>query len=136
MKLLLITPRTIVLDEDQVVSIRGEDPTGTFILWPRHEDFVTALTVSVLTWRRSDGAIRHAGVRGGILTVERGDVTVTTPEAIVVDHLEDLQERVIMAMKAADAAEAKARRVFARFRETAVKELARMHRLDPIGRGH
>ena len=135
MKLLIITPRSVPIDEPDVVSVRGEDPTGSFTLWPRHEDFVTALTVSVIIWRRRDGTMRYAGVRGGILTVERGDVAVATPEAVVVDRLEDLPERVIAAMTEADVSDAKARRVFARIHQSVVREVARMHRLDPIGQG-
>lgn len=83
MRLTVATPLTITLDADEVVHVRAEDETGAFGILAGHADFLTALTVSVITWRDRDGPEHYVAVRGGMLQVRGGDkVLVATPEAV------------------------------------------------------
>ncbi len=58
---------------------------------------LTALTVSVVSWRRADGRQRFCAVRHGVLSVTDGsEVAIATREAIAGDDLARL-ERVVLA---------------------------------------
>ncbi len=80
MKLTVTTPLAIVVDADDVAHLRAEDATGAFGILTGHADFLTALTVSVATWRDGAGKEHHVAVRGGMLEVLGGDtIAVATP---------------------------------------------------------
>ncbi len=51
LKLTVATPLAIVVATDDVTHVRAEDDTDAFGLLPGHADFVTALAVSVVSWR-------------------------------------------------------------------------------------
>ncbi len=72
MKLNVSTPLAIVVDADDLVYLRAEDETGAFGILPGHADFLTALAVSVMTWRDRTGVEHYIAVRGGILEVRGG----------------------------------------------------------------
>jgi F-type H+-transporting ATPase subunit epsilon len=57
MKLRIITPLDVVVDEDGVMALRAEDASGGFGILPRHADFLTSLTISVVGWEKRR---RHA----------------------------------------------------------------------------
>lgn len=96
MRLLVTTPMSVVADEDDVRYVRAEDDTGAFGVLPHHADFVTVLSVSVITWRNGNGEEHHVAVRGGILTVRGGElVEVATREAVGEDTLRQLGEAVL-----------------------------------------
>ncbi|MCF4167605.1 F0F1 ATP synthase subunit epsilon [Zavarzinia compransoris] len=106
MRLRIVTPLAVVVDATDVRSVRAEDESGAFGVLPRHADFLTALTLGVVTWTGRDGARHHCAVRRGILSVEGGDaVAVTTREAVPGDDLETLHETVMARFRADDEAE-------------------------------
>ncbi|EQD66614.1 ATPase, F1 complex, delta/epsilon subunit, partial [mine drainage metagenome] len=72
MKLRIVTPLSIEVDEDGVQSLRAEDASGSFGILPRHADFLTSLAISVVSWTRADGSQRHCAVRHGVLTMTGG----------------------------------------------------------------
>jgi F-type H+-transporting ATPase subunit epsilon len=43
-----------VIDDPDVVAVRAEDESGSFGILSGHADFLTALTVSVVAWRRRE----------------------------------------------------------------------------------
>lgn len=94
MRLRIVTPLAVVVDED-VDSLRGQDISGSFGIRPGHAPFVTALTVSILSWRTA-GFERFCALRGGVLTVA-GDSTVaiSTREAVSGDDLATLDMEVL-----------------------------------------
>ena len=59
MKLTVTTPLAIVVEADDVVHLRAEDETGAFGILPGHADFLTALAVSVVSWRDASGTEDH-----------------------------------------------------------------------------
>ncbi len=71
MRLSVATPLAIVVDTDDVAQLRAEDETGSFGILAGHADFVTALAISVATWRDKKGAEHYIAVRGGMLQVRR-----------------------------------------------------------------
>lgn len=103
MKLEVSTPTAIAVCEDNLVSVRAEDASGSFGIWPGHADLITVLSVSVLSWRRRDGSESHCAVRGGVLTVRRGkQIAVATQEAIQGDDLARLEHDVLRRLRAAE----------------------------------
>ena len=79
-RLTVATPLAIVVEADDVAHLRAEDETGAFGILAGHADFLTALAVSVLSWRDDRGAEYHIAVRGGMLEVRDGrTIAVATP---------------------------------------------------------
>jgi F-type H+-transporting ATPase subunit epsilon len=97
MRLLITTPTSVVVDQRDVVAIRAEDETGSFGILQGHADFLTALTVSVVSWHAAVPAQQFCALRRGLLSVSAGnEVAIATRAAIVSDDLAQL-ERVILA---------------------------------------
>lgn len=100
MKLSVSTPLAIVVDVEDVAHLRAEDETGAFGILPGHADFLTALAISVVTWRDQNGVEHHVAVRGGLLRVHDGDaIVVATREAICSDDLHHLEGEVLTAFR-------------------------------------
>lgn len=102
MKLSVSTPLAIVVDAIDLTHLRAEDETGAFGILPGHADFLTALSVSVLTWRDRTGIEHYVAVRGGILEVREGNtIIVATREAVCSDDLGRLETEVLAAFRRA-----------------------------------
>lgn len=101
MKLRIVTPLSIEVDEDGVESLRAEDASGGFGILPRHADFLTSLSISVVSWTRAGGAQRYCAVRRGVLTMSGGrEVRIATREAVVGDDLARLDTAVLARFRA------------------------------------
>jgi F-type H+-transporting ATPase subunit epsilon len=95
-RLRIVTPLSVAVDEDGVTAVRAEDGSGSFGILAGHAEFLTRLTVSVVSWTGADGNRRHCAVRAGLLTVRDGaDVAVATREAVAGPDLETLHREVI-----------------------------------------
>ncbi|ACE99610.1 ATP synthase F0F1 subunit epsilon [Rhodopseudomonas sp. AAP120] len=101
MRLRIVTPLSVVVEEDGVLVVRAEDATGSFGILPGHADFLTNLAISVVSWKNGNG-IRHCcAVRRGVLSVSGGqDVAVATREAVLGDDLATLGETVLARFRA------------------------------------
>ncbi len=96
MHLVITTPLDLVVDAKDVVSVVAEDASGIFGIMQGHADFLTTLTISVLSWSEKDGTRHHCAVREGVLTVSDGkQVNIATREAIADDLLETLEGTVL-----------------------------------------
>jgi F-type H+-transporting ATPase subunit epsilon len=96
MRLMITTPSAVVVDHSDVVAVRAEDETGSFGILDGHADFLTALTVSVVSWRRLEGHHGYCAVRQGILFVSRStQVAIASREAIVGNDLEHLENVIV-----------------------------------------
>jgi F-type H+-transporting ATPase subunit epsilon len=96
MRLLITTPTEVVVDCADVVSVRAEDESGSFGVLDGHDDLLTALSVSVVSWRTRDGHPRFCAVRHGILSVADGrEVAIATREAVADDDLDRLEQTVL-----------------------------------------
>lgn len=102
MKLRILTPLAVAVDEDDIAALRAEDATGGFGILPHHADFLTALVIGVVAWRRADGGQGYCAVRGGVLTVSGGqNIEIATREAVVGEDLARLDEMVLARFRAA-----------------------------------
>ena len=100
MRLTVVTPLAILADSSDVAQLRAEDETGAFGILPGHADFLTALSVSVVSWRDRGGAEHHIAVRGGMLEVRDGnEIAVVTREAVPGDDLHRLETEVLAAFR-------------------------------------
>jgi F-type H+-transporting ATPase subunit epsilon len=96
MKLRIVTPLEMVVDEDRVLALRAEDASGSFGILPGHAGFLTALSVSVVTWTGADHARHYCAVRGGLLTVSDGnDIAIATRQAVAGNDLATLDQTVL-----------------------------------------
>ena len=102
MRLRIITPLAIVVDEDGVVALRAEDASGSFGIQERHADFLTTLAISVVSWNSNDATRHYCAVHRGVLSVTAGhDISIATREAVTGDDLATL-DRTILARFRAD----------------------------------
>ena len=93
MRLRILTPLSVLVDDDGVTALQAEDASGSFGILPHHADFLTSLSISVVSWRRADASARFCAVRHGVLTVTGGhDVAIATREAVVADDLGTLDQ--------------------------------------------
>ncbi|MGF1641838.1 MAG: F0F1 ATP synthase subunit epsilon [Rhodospirillales bacterium] len=124
MRLLITTPVAVVADLDDVVHVRAEDESGAFGILPRHADFLTALAISVASWRDGDGREGHVAVRGGVFRVRDGHrVEIATREAVRGDELETLETEVLRRFRADAEREQRARTATARLELAALRHL-------------
>ncbi|MGD1038337.1 MAG: F0F1 ATP synthase subunit epsilon [Roseiarcus sp.] len=134
MRLRIVTPFEIVVDEDRVSALRAEDASGCFGILPRHADFLTSLAISVVSWTGAGGAVRHCAVRGGVFSVTAGrDVAIATREAIPGDDFATLDEVVLERFRADSEIEREQHVESTRLQLIAIRQI--MRRLRPEGRG-
>ena len=108
MRLRIVTPLSVVVDTD-IDALRAEDASGSFGILPGHAPFLTALTISIVSWRSGDKQ-RFCALRGGVLTVMGGAVAIATREAVAGDDLTTL-DRDVLARFQSDAEEERVDRV-------------------------
>lgn len=129
MKLTVTTPLAIVVETDDVAHLRAEDPTGAFGILPHHADFLTALSVSVASWRDSAGIEHHVALRGGMLEVRGGDsIAIASREAVADDDLVHLETEVIARFRRQIAEERDARAEAERLYLAAIRQISRFLR--------
>jgi F-type H+-transporting ATPase subunit epsilon len=126
MRLSVTTPVSVVVDIEDVTHVRAEDETGAFGIRSGHADFITALAVSVITWRNHRDEEHHVAVRGGILTVRDGQfVEVATREAVSEDTLGRLGSAVLDRFREEEQAEEESRVTATRLHLAAIRQLQR-----------
>lgn len=131
MRLSVSTPLAIVVDADDVSSLRAEDETGAFGILPGHADFLTALAVSVVSWRDGEGAEHHVAVRSGMLEARGGrTIDVATREAVASDDLHHLETEVLAAFRRSLEEERTARTDAQRLYLAAIRQICRFIRSD------
>jgi F-type H+-transporting ATPase subunit epsilon len=97
MNLSIVTPLSVVVTVG-IDSLRAEDASGSFGIMPGHAPFLTALAISVVSWKTA-GTDHFCAVRGGVLAVD-GDVAIATPEAVTGDDLATLDAEVLARFRA------------------------------------
>ena len=131
MRLTVATPLVIVVEVGNVVHLRAEDDTGAFGILPGHSDFLTALAVSVASWRDDRGAEHHVAVRGGMLEVRDGNtIGIATPEAVAGDDLQRLETEVLAKFRLQLVEEQAARTDAQRLYLAAIRQIARFLRAE------
>jgi F-type H+-transporting ATPase subunit epsilon len=134
MKLLITTPTAVAVDEQDVVALRAEDESGSFGILDKHADFLTALTVCVVSWRCLDSRQRFCAVRHGVLSVTNGDeVAIATREAVVGEDLDSLETVVLAQFREALENERSARTESLRLQMKAIRQIVRYLRPERPG---
>lgn len=124
MRLLITDPARIVADHADISSVRAEDASGSFGILNGHADFLTALEISVVSWRHEDGRQGFCAVRQGILTVSGGrEIKVATREAHVGDDLDALERDVLAGYRAHVDADRTSRAAATRLRTQAIRQM-------------
>ena len=101
LRLTIATPASILVDADNVRSLRAEDESGAFGVLPGHADLLTVLPPSVVRWTRDSEPTRYCALSGGVLTIVGGDrVAIACRRGALGDDLETLQARVAAARAA------------------------------------
>jgi F-type H+-transporting ATPase subunit epsilon len=99
MRLRIVTPLSVLVDED-ALCLRAEDESGSFGILPGHARFLTALSVSIVSWHTPE-AERFCALRGGVLTVGDGStVDIAAREAVIGDDLATLGADVLARFRA------------------------------------
>ena len=133
MRLRIITPLSVVLDEDGVLAVRAEDATGSFGILPGHADFLTSLAISVVSWDSGDETRHYCAVRRGVLSVLAGqNIALATREAIVSDDLATLDETILARFRADIETERTERVESTRLQLNAIRQI--VSHLQPAGR--
>lgn len=136
MKLTVATPLAIVVETDDVTALRAEDETGAFGILPGHADFLTALAISVVSWRNGKGVEHHVAVRGGMLEVRGGErIAVASREAVPGDDLHALEEEVLALLRRQRAEGDAARQDAQRLYLAAMRQIGRYLRPASVRRG-
>ena len=124
MRLRIVTPLSVVVDAQDVRSVRAEDASGSFGILPGHADFLTSLSISVVTWRCDDAPPRYCAVRQGVLTVSAGkDVAIATREAVVGDDITTLDATILAQFHTAFEAEQTERVETTRLQLNAIRQI-------------
>nr|WP_174890371.1 F0F1 ATP synthase subunit epsilon [Roseicella sp. DB1501] len=125
--MLLTDTLRVIVDHDDIVSLRAEDASGSFGILPGHADLLTVLAVSVLSWRHADGRQRFCAVRGGIMTVRGGrEIAIATREGRLGDSAEALERTVLAEFLAAVDAERTQRVAEAQMQLRVVRQVVRI----------
>jgi F-type H+-transporting ATPase subunit epsilon len=133
MRLQIVTPLSVVVDEVGVRALRAEDASGGFGVLPGHADFLTSLAISVVGWTLDAGARRYCAVRRGVLSIAGGrDIAIATREAVVGDDLDKLDQVVLARFRADVEAERAEHIETTRLQLAAIRQI--MRRLRPDGR--
>lgn len=134
MNLTVTTPLAIITKADNVAHVRAEDDSGAFGVLRGHADFLTALAISVVSWRDDNGVEHHIAVRGGMLRVSGGDtITVATREAVADDDLHRLETEILMSFQRRSEEEVTARTDTQRLYLAAIRQIYRFLRPDRRG---
>ena len=134
MRLRIVTPLSIVIEEDGVLALRADDATGSFGILPGHADFLTSLAISVVSWESSNGMRHYCAVRRGVLSVANGqDIAIATREAVLGDNLVTLDKTVLARFRADIEAERTEHVESTRLQLNAIRQI--MSHLRPDQRG-
>lgn len=131
--LTIATPFTVLVESDQVRSLRASDASGSFGILPGHADFLTVLPASVLEWRTDGGSWKYCAIRAGVLSVSSGEsVAVACRKGVLGHDLSGLEAQIFRSTEADTDQARRARVEQARLHAQAVRQLVRY--LVPRGR--
>lgn len=126
MRLLITTPTEVVVDEKNVEAVRAEDDSGSFGILTGHADLLTALALSVVSWRKPERPRRYCAVRHGVFSVTCGEeIAIATRQAVLGDDLDHLEAEVLAEFRNAAEAERSARTSSTQLHMRAIREIVR-----------
>jgi len=131
LRLTIVTPAAILIDADDVRSLRAEDESGAFGVLPGHADLLTVLPPSVVRWTRGAEPTRYCALSGGVLTVTGGDqVAIACRRGTIGDDFQKLEADVAAERAAEIDADRRAKVEQTQLHARAVRQLMRYLRGD------
>jgi F-type H+-transporting ATPase subunit epsilon len=94
MKLKVLLPYEVFLDQDEVLRIVAETSDGSLGLLPHRLDCAAALVPGILTYATQENALAFIAVDEGVLVKAGDDVLVSVRRAIGGSNLAALQDAV------------------------------------------
>src|SRR5271154_5368930 len=95
LQLIIATPAKLLIDVDDVHSLRAEDDSGAFGVLPGHADLLTVLPPSIVRWTTRNGATRYCALSGGVLRIAGGKrVAIACRRGVVGDDLPALRAEI------------------------------------------
>jgi F-type H+-transporting ATPase subunit epsilon len=135
MRLIITEPTRVLVDYDDVASVRAEDASGSFGILSGHADLIIVLIPSVVAWHHTDGRPGWCAVRRGVLSVRLGhEVAIATRQAQLGDDLAELEHAVLERYRAELDAERRARVAATKLHTAAIRQIIRALRPDGSGR--
>jgi F-type H+-transporting ATPase subunit epsilon len=124
--LIIATPAKLLIDAEDVRSLRAEDHSGAFGVLPGHADLLTVLPPSVVRWTAEDGSMSYCALSGGVLRVAGGkQVAIACRRGAIGGDLSALRGE-IEAMRSAELdADRRARVEQMRLHASALRQLMR-----------
>jgi F-type H+-transporting ATPase subunit epsilon len=122
MNLEILIPDGVVLDTP-IRGLRAADASGLFGLWPNHEDFATLLVPCVVSYRDEDNREHYAAVDGGVLVLQKGQVSIGTREAVLADRIEEVADAAASMLAVRRQEERTAREEFAELQSSLLREM-------------
>lgn len=113
MRLQVLLPSGVHLDEEHVSKVVAEGTHGTFVLLPRHVDFVAPVVPGILLFEQ-DGQETVLGVDEGVLVKRGGHVRVSVRDAVRGQDLHRIRLLVSERFEELDEREKRARTALAR----------------------
>lgn len=126
MKLQVLLPTEIFLDEEEVRKVTAEAPNGSFTLLPRHIDFVTTLVPGILIFEDRQGQERYMAVDEGVLVKAGDEVKVSTRKAVAGKQLGELETTIREQFAQLDEKERSARTAVARLESDLVRRFVEL----------
>ncbi len=134
LRLTVSTPSRVLVDVADVTSFRASDSSGSFGIQPGHADFLTVIPASVIAWREGSGEWQYCAVRGGVLSVTRGQrIALACRQGVLGTDLASLEAEVHKAAGEETEADKRARVEQTRLHAQAVRQLVQY--LAPRRRG-
>ena len=131
--LTIATPASVLVDAEDVRSVRAEDLSGAFGVLPGHADLLTVLPPSVVRWTRGDDPTRYCALSGGVLTISGGNrVAIACRRGTLGDDLVKLEADVTAQRSAELDADRRAKVEQLQLHARALRQLMRL--LRPGGR--
>ena len=118
----ILVPDDVVM-RGPVSAVQAVDASGSFGLLPGHEDFCTVLVPGVLTYRDPSGQAHYAAVDGGVLLLERSQISVVTQDALVADRIEEVADAAAQMLATRQGQERAARAAFADLVASLLREI-------------
>ena len=124
--LIIASPAKLLVDVEEVRSLRAEDDSGGFGVLPGHADLLTVLPPSVVRWTTEGGSTSYCALSGGVLTVAGGnEVAIACRRGAIGGDLSALRAE-IEAMRSAELdADRRARVEQTRLHARALRQLMR-----------
>lgn len=127
MRLKILLPFHVFLDQRDVLRIVAESRNGLFGLLPNRQDYVAPLAAGILTYTTAAEGEVCLAVDEGVLVKTGNEVLVSVHNAIGGEDLESLHEAIVREFLSQDAQEKSIHAVLAKLEGGFIRRLAALN---------